>query len=68
MAESVANLTNLKYQSSHIELNLGNILVVTLLSVLGTGFVAWSSNYLARTEIPVVSQLAIGAQNYLHAA
>lgn len=55
-------------QSKHIELNLGNIFAIGALSLLWYGFATWTSNYLARTEIPVVSQLAIGAQTYLHAA
>ena len=56
------------YQARHIELNLGNIFAIGLLSLLFQGAAAWSSNWLARTEIPVASQLAIGAQTYLHAA
>lgn len=56
------------YQAKHIELNLGNIFAIGALSLLWVGFAAWTSNYFARTEIPVVSQLAIGAQTYLHAA
>jgi hypothetical protein len=55
-------------QARHIELNLGNIFAIGALSLLWWGFATWTSNYLARTEIPGVSQLAIGAQSYLHTA
>lgn len=57
-----------RHQAKHIELNLGNIFAIGALSLLWYGFATWTSNYLARTEIPGVSQLAIGAQTYLHAA
>lgn len=56
------------YQARHIELNLGNVFAIGALSLLWWGFATWTSNYLARTEVPVISQLAIGAQSYLHAA
>jgi hypothetical protein len=59
---------NRRYQAKHIELNLGNIFAIGALSLLWYGVATWTSNYLARTEVPVVSQLAIGAQTYLHAA
>jgi hypothetical protein len=52
-------------QTDHIQLNVGNVLYVTLLAVLGVGFTGWVSSVLAQTEIPVVSHLAIGAQYYL---
>ena len=55
-------------QARHIELNLGNVFAIGALSLLWFGFATWTSNYLARTEVPVLSQLAIGAQSYLHAA
>jgi hypothetical protein len=55
-------------QSHHIELNVGNIFAIGLLSLLFYGAATWSSNVLARTEIPVVSQVAVGAQMFLHAA
>ena len=56
------------YQAKHIELNAGNVFAIGALSLLWWGFATWASNVLARTNVPVVSQLAIGAQNYLHAA
>lgn len=57
-----------RYQARHIELNAGNVLAIGALSLLWWGFATWTSNVLARTNVPVVSQLAIGAQNFLHAA
>jgi hypothetical protein len=57
-----------RYQARHIELNAGNVLAIGALSLLWWGFATWTSNVLARTSVPVVSQLAIGAQNFLHAA
>jgi hypothetical protein len=68
MAESISNLTNVKYQAKHIELNAGNVLAIGALSLLWWGFATYTSNYLARMEVPVLSPLAIGAQNFLHAA
>lgn len=59
---------NRSYQAKHIELNLGNVLAIGALSLLWYGFATWTTNYLARTEVPVVSQLAVGGQAYLHAA
>jgi len=59
---------NAGYQAKHIEINLGNILTVGALSLLWWGGATWTSNMLARTSIPVLSQLAIGAQAYLHTA
>lgn len=56
------------YQARHIELNAGNVLAIGALSLLWWGFATWTSNVLARQNIPVVSQLAVGAQNFLHAA
>jgi hypothetical protein len=64
----MAEELNARYQARHIELNVGNILAVGALSLLWWAFATWSSNVLARTNIPVVSHLAIGAQNALHAA
>ena len=52
----------------HIPINLGNILTIGVLSLLWTGGAAWLSYMLAQADIPVVSPLAIGAQNYLHGA
>ena len=59
---------NARYQAHHIELNLGNVFAIGALSLLWWGVATWTSNVLARTNVPVVSQLAIGAQNFLHAA
>jgi hypothetical protein len=56
------------YQARHIELNAGNVLAVGALSLLWWGFATWTSAWLARTDIPVVSPLAAGLQTYLHAA
>jgi hypothetical protein len=55
-------------QANHIEINLGNIFTIGLLSVLFTGGADWTSNYLARKNIPVLSSLAVGAHYFLHAA
>jgi hypothetical protein len=68
MPESVANLTNVRYQAQHIELNAGNVMAIGVLSLLWWGFATYTSNYLARMDVPVLSPLAIGAQNFLHAA
>ena len=64
MAEG--EFTSLSYQARHIEINLGNVLAIGALSLLWVGAASWLSNYLARQTWPGVSQLAIGAQNYLH--
>lgn len=66
--ESVSTLVDRAASGNHIEINLGNVLTVGLLALLFYGGVAWASNVLARTNIPVVSQFSIGAQNFLHAA
>lgn len=55
-------------QADHIQINLGNVFTIGLLSILFVGAAQWTSQLLARTDIPVVSHLAIGAQYYLHAA
>ena len=55
-------------QAHHIELNAGNVFAVGLLAVLFVGTTLWATNALSRTEIPVLSQLAIGAQMFFHAA
>jgi hypothetical protein len=52
-------------QAQHIQINAGNVLTVTLLAVLGVGVAGWASSWIARTEIPILSQLAVGAQVYL---
>ena len=54
-------------QQEHIKINAGNVLAVGILSVLWVGATGWVSSWLARTEIPVLSQLAVGAQYYLKA-
>lgn len=59
---------NASYQARHIELNAGNVLAIGALSLLWWGAATWTSNVLARTNIPVVAHLAVGAQNFLHAA
>lgn len=62
------NITNPSYQARHIELNAGNIFAIGTLSLLWWMVATWGSNVLARTNIPVVAHLAIGAQNALHSA
>lgn len=57
-----------RYQAKHIELNAGNVLAIGALSLLWWGFATWTSNALANTDIPVIAPLALGMQNYLHAA
>lgn len=52
----------------HIKINLGNIMTIGVLSLLWTGLASWGSMALAKQDWPVVSPLAVGAQNYLHAA
>lgn len=52
----------------HIELNLGNVLAIGFLSLLFYGTTDWVTAYLAQKDIPVVSQISVGAQLYLHAA
>ena len=54
-------------QAEHIKINLGNVLTIGLLSVLWVGAAGWTSNILARTDIPVLSHLGVGAQYYLKA-
>jgi hypothetical protein len=41
-------------------------MAVGLLSLLFQGFANWSTNYLARKNVPVLSPLSYGAQYYLH--
>ena len=55
-------------QARHIPINLGNIATIGVLSLLWWGLATWGSNALARQDWPVISPLAVGAQNYLHAA
>lgn len=61
------NLTT-RGQNKHIELNAGNVFAIGALSLLWWGFATWTSNYLARTDIPVIAPLAVGMQTYLHTA
>lgn len=68
LEREIRAIPNARVQASHIELNAGNVLAVGVLSLLWWGFATWTSNYLARLDIPVVSPLALGAQNFLHAA
>jgi hypothetical protein len=70
MAEpnTFSNLTSVRAQSTHIELNLGNIFAIGLLSLLWWGGATWTSAWLARKDIPVLSPLGIAAQNFLHTA
>lgn len=68
MAVDIGNLTSPSHQATHIELNLGNVLAIGVLSLLWYGGANWISNWAARGDIPVISQLGIAAQNYLHAA
>lgn len=64
----MAEMLNARYQAKHIELNLGNVLTVGALSLLWYGAAAWTSNWLAGMTVPGLSQLAVGAQVYLHGA
>ncbi|HEY1645938.1 MAG TPA: hypothetical protein VGF75_06260 [Candidatus Saccharimonadales bacterium] len=52
----------------HIQINPGNVLAVGVLSLLWWGAATWGSYLLAKQDWPVISPLAVGAQNYLHAA
>jgi len=52
----------------HITINLGNVMTIGVLSLLWYGLATWGSNAVAKQDWPVVSPLAVGAQNYLHAA
>jgi len=55
-------------QSRHIQINLGNVLTIGVLSLLWWGFATWGSHMVAKQDWPVFSPLAVGAQTYLHAA
>jgi hypothetical protein len=55
-------------QVRHIPINVGNVLTIGVLSLLWWGFATWGSNAVAKQNWPVVSPLAVGAQNFLHAA
>ncbi|MEM0142904.1 MAG: hypothetical protein QXL94_02985 [Candidatus Parvarchaeum sp.] len=52
-------------QKSHIQLNAGNVFAIMLLSVVGTGAAMWTFDYLSHTNIPILSQLAIGGKYWL---
>lgn len=64
----MAELLNVRSQARHIELNVGNVLAIGALSLLWYGAAAWTSNWLAGMTVPVLSQLGVGAQVYLHGA
>ena len=49
----------------HIRLNLGNIGVITLVSVLGLGTVLILIDYFKKQNVPVVSHLAVGGDKFL---
>lgn len=52
-------------QAEHIKLNAGNVLAIGLLALLFNGSAMWISDYLSHVDIPVVSQLAVGAKYFL---
>jgi hypothetical protein len=54
-------------QARHIQINAGNVLTIGILSLIWLGVMDWTSSFIARKDLPVVSPLAVGAQNYLHA-
>lgn len=64
----MAGELTVRNQSRHIELNAGNVFAIGALSLLWWGAATWGSNVLSRTNIPVISHAAIGAQQFLHAA
>jgi hypothetical protein len=55
-------------EARHIQINPGNVLAIGVLSLLWWGAATYGSYMLAKADIPVLSPLAVGAQNYLHAA
>lgn len=55
-------------QARHIQINLGNVATIGVLSLLWWGAATWGSNLVARQNWPGISPLAVGAQNFLHAA
>lgn len=52
-------------QSEHIKINLGNVFAIGLLSLFWVGGTMWVADYLSTTDIPVFSQLAVGAKYFL---
>lgn len=52
-------------QSEHIKINLGNIFAIGVLSLFWVGGAMWTADYLSTIDIPVVSQLAVGAKYFL---
>jgi hypothetical protein len=56
----------LEGQADHIELNAGNVMAIGLLSLLWYGFADWTCAWLAKLDVPLVSQLAAGGYSYLH--
>lgn len=55
-------------QARHIAINPGNVFTIGVLSLLWWGVATYGSHLLAKQDWPVLSPLAVGAQNYLHAA
>lgn len=49
----------------HVRLNLGNVIIVTTLAVVGVGAVGAGSEYLAQLNIPVVQPIARGIRKFL---
>ena len=56
------------HDARHIQINVGNVLAIGVLSLLWWGTATWGSYLIAKQDWPVLSPLAVGAQNYLHAA
>ena len=54
-------------QTRHIQINIGNVLTIGVLSLLWVGFADWVTAFLATKDVPVVSPVSVGAQMYLHA-
>lgn len=52
-------------ERTHIPLNAGNVFAVTILAVIGIGVTEWVADWLSKTNIPVLSQLGIGAKYFL---
>jgi hypothetical protein len=52
-------------QAEHIKLNTGNVFAIGFLSLLWVGGAMWVSDYLAHVDVPVISQLAVGAKYFL---
>lgn len=52
----------------HIRLNLGNIVIITGVSLLGGAAVLAGFHYLSNKDIPVFSGLARGSNDFLASA